>query len=329
MLCRYFGCHSISLPVGKRRMYFVVMQNLFNEGPVHQRFDLKGNRDRRIAISANEMERYIQLAREQRTIPKLMMDIDFHKFSTGIALSPRAAAKLQGQLCDDIVFLASRGIIDYSILLGVRYLKSGERLLAHTAPSQAGIYACDLEKVYYLGTVDMLQRYNWKWTVQRWLLGVVLCKDTRDVSAVRPEAYGTRLTKFVRARLFDVQSSNGGAGADGSSSRTRRHGMNGGSDVATLVVHEEDDDYDDNNDDQSELTGARMLSELRDYSFSSSSLDSSSGYQHGPSSPSAAYASVRESPQSQTPITVPEGRGTGNGAHHQKQPQYRKPSFFV
>ncbi|TYZ67527.1 hypothetical protein PybrP1_004713 [[Pythium] brassicae (nom. inval.)] len=325
LLCRYFGCHSISLPVGKRRMYFVVMQNLFNEGPVHQRFDLKGNRDRRQAINANQVESYIQLAREQRTINKLMMDIDFHKFSAGIALSPRGAATLQGQLCDDIVFLASRGIIDYSILLGVRYLKSGERLPSSSSAQSQGIYSSDLEKVYYLGTVDMLQRYNWKWTLQRWLLGVLLCKDTRDVSAVPPEAYGTRLTKFVRARLFDVQSGGGDAGVR----TTRRHGMNGGSDVATLVVHEEDD-YDD---DQSDLTGDRMSSELRDYSFSSSSLDSGSVYQHGPSSPSSvAYASVRESPQSQTPIAVPEGRGTGGGTHHhhhQKQPQYRKPSFFV
>lgn len=323
LLCRYFGCHSISLPVGKRRMYFVVMQNLFNEGPVHQRFDLKGNRDRRQAINANQIENYIQLAKEQRTINKLMMDIDFHKFNGGIALSPRSANKLQGQLCDDIVFLASRGIIDYSILLGVRYLKSGERLPSITAQSQ-GIYSSDLEKVYYLGTVDMLQRYNWKWTLQRWLLGVLLCKDTHDVSAVPPEAYGTRLTKFVRSRLFDVQGGSAGDG-DSSSRSARMHGdagMHGGSDVATLVVHEEDD-YDN----QSSLTAGRMSSELRDFSFSSSSLDSGSVYhQHGPGSPSVAYTSVDESPQSQSTITMADGRGT---PQHPLQQQFRKPSFFV
>lgn len=320
LLCRYFGCHSISLPVGKRRMYFVVMQNLFNEGPVHQRFDLKGNRDRRQAINASQVENYIQLAKEQRTINKLMMDIDFHKFNSGIALSPRNASKLQGQLCDDIVFLASRGIIDYSILLGVRYLRSGERLPSITAQSQ-GIYSSDLEKVYYLGTVDMLQRYNWKWTVQRWLLGVLLCKDTHDVSAVPPEAYGTRLTKFVRSRLFDVQGD-----STVSSRSTRLHGgggergRRGGSDVATLVVHEADDDYLD--DDQSELHA--MSSEMRDYSFSLSSLDSGSEYrQHAPASPSVAYASVNESPQSQASIVLSDGRSTGAGQ------QYRKPSFFV
>jgi len=206
MLCRYFGCHSISLPIGTRRMYFVVMQNLFNEGPVDQRFDLKGNRDRRQAITTSQVEHLIQKTRDHQPISQLMLDIDFRKLSSGIALSYPSAALVQGQLCDDIVFLASRGIIDYSILLGVTYLKNGERLPSMAAQSQ-GIYSNDLDKMYYVGIVDMLQRYNWRWTVQRWLLGMLLCKDTHDVSAVPPEEYGTRLTTFVRSRLFDIQGS--------------------------------------------------------------------------------------------------------------------------
>lgn len=206
MLCRYFGCHSITLPIGTRRMYFVVMQNLFNEGPVDQRFDLKGNRDRRQAVTTSEVEILIQKTRDQEPISQLMLDIDFRKLSAGISLSYPSASLLQGQLCDDIVFLASRGIIDYSILLGVTYLKTGERLPSIASQSQ-GIYANDLDKMYYIGIVDMLQRYNWRWTLQRWLLGFLLCKDTHDVSAVPPEEYGTRLTKFVRSRLFDIQGS--------------------------------------------------------------------------------------------------------------------------
>lgn len=187
-------------------MYFVVMQNLFNEGPVDQRFDLKGNRDRRQAITTSQVENLIQKTRDQQPISQLMLDIDFRKLSAGVALSYPSAALVQGQLCDDIVFLASRGIIDYSILLGVMYLKSGERFPSMAAQSQ-GIYSNDLDKMYYVGIVDMLQRYNWRWTVQRWLLGILLCKDTHDVSAVPPNEYGTRLTRFVRSRLFDIQGS--------------------------------------------------------------------------------------------------------------------------
>ncbi|KAG7391764.1 phosphatidylinositol-4-phosphate 5-kinase-like protein 1 [Phytophthora boehmeriae] len=200
MLCRYFGCHSISLPIGKRRMYFVVMQNLFNEGPVDQRFDLKGNRDRRQAVSATTMEGLIQVAKDRQPIGQLMMDIDFLKISTGVSLSYANTAMQQDQLCSDFVFLASRGIIDYSILLGVRYDSPEKREMRH-----GGFSSHDQEEVYYVGIVDMLQRYNWRWTVQRWLLGLLLCKDTHDVSAVPPEEYATRLSEFVREKLFNIQ----------------------------------------------------------------------------------------------------------------------------
>nr|CAI9859004.1 Phytopthora agathidicda GPCR-PIPK 11 [Phytophthora agathidicida] len=200
MLCRYFGCHSISLPIGKRRMYFVVMQNLFNEGPVDQRFDLKGNRDRRQAVSATAMEGLIQVAKDRKAISQLLMDIDFLKISSGISLSYANTALQQDQLCSDFVFLASRGIIDYSILLGVRY-NNPEKRRTH----QNGLSSHDQHEVYYVGIVDMLQRYNWRWTVQRWFLGLLLCKDTHDVSAVPPDEYATRLADFVREKLFDIQ----------------------------------------------------------------------------------------------------------------------------
>lgn len=204
MLCRYFGCHSITLPIGTRRMYFVVMQNLFNEGPVDQRFDLKGNCDRRQAVTASEVEDLIQKTREKQAISQLMLDIDFRKLSAGISLPYPSTALLQGQLCDDIVFLASRGIIDYSILLGVSYVRRSHQTSMRGSQCH-GIYSGDMDRMYYIGIVDMLQRYNWRWTVQRWLLGLLLCKDTHDVSAVPPNEYGTRLTKFVRSRLFDIQ----------------------------------------------------------------------------------------------------------------------------
>ncbi|CAH0513887.1 unnamed protein product [Peronospora belbahrii] len=201
MLCRYFGCHSISLPIGKRRMYFVVMQNLFNEGPVHQRFDLKGNRDRRQAVNATDMEGLILVAKDRKAISQLLMDIDFLTISSGISLPYATTVSLQDQLCSDFVFLASRGIIDYSILLGVRYNTSTQR----RRMDHNGLLSRDEKEMYYVGIVDMLQRYNWRWTLQRWFLGCLLCKDTHDVSAVPPDEYATRLADFVREKLFEIQ----------------------------------------------------------------------------------------------------------------------------
>lgn len=199
LLCRYFGCHSISLPIGKRRMYFVVMQNLFNKGPVDQRFDLKGNRDRRQAVSGTTMARLIESAKDRIAIHQLLMDIDFLKLRSGMALSYAHTALQQDQLCSDFVFLASRGIIDYSILLGVQY--TDEQFRSHGA----SLKSHDQKEVYYIGIVDMLQRYNWRWTLQRWLLGCLLCKDPHDVSAVPANEYASRLADFVRDKLFAMQ----------------------------------------------------------------------------------------------------------------------------
>ena len=183
-------------------MYFVVMQNLFSEGPVHQRFDLKGNRDRRQAVSANDMEGLIQVAKDKQAISQLLMDIDFLTISSGMSLSYANKVLQQEQLCSDFVFLASRGIIDYSILLGVRY-----DTLAQCRTHENGLLSHDKNEVYYVGIVDMLQRYNWRWTVQRWFLGCLLCKDTHDVSAVPADEYATRLADFVRKKLFHIQDS--------------------------------------------------------------------------------------------------------------------------
>ncbi|KAE8908572.1 hypothetical protein PF005_g21458 [Phytophthora fragariae] len=42
LLCRFLGCHSMQLPVGWNKMFFVVMENIFPDGPVDDRYDLKG-----------------------------------------------------------------------------------------------------------------------------------------------------------------------------------------------------------------------------------------------------------------------------------------------
>ncbi|EQC41990.1 hypothetical protein, variant [Saprolegnia diclina VS20] len=199
-LCRYFGCHSITLPVGTRCMYFVVMQNLFNEGPVHEVYDIKGNTDRRQAIPDGDVERVMQDTLARRCIEPLMLDIDFSRIHRCMHLSDANATAMQGQLKSDITFLAEQNIMDYSILVGVKHLSGDEAPVAglcNHVPSK------DLGDVYFVGIIDMLQQYSWRWAVQRWVLGTLLCKDTQDVSAVPARKYGARLLGFIRFSMFN------------------------------------------------------------------------------------------------------------------------------
>ncbi|KAF4135050.1 Phosphatidylinositol-4-phosphate 5-Kinase [Phytophthora infestans] len=301
MLCRYFGCHSISLPIGKRRMYFVVMQNLFNEGPVDQRFDLKGNRDRRQAVSAATMEGLIEVAKDRKAIGQLLMDIDFLKISSGISLSYANTAQQQDQLCSDFVFLASRGIIDYSILLGVRY-ENPEKRRSH----QNGLTSHDQNEVYYVGIVDMLQRYNWRWTVQRWFLGCLLCKDTHDVSAVPPDEYATRLADFVREKLFDIQENTSGPSFRNVHSRNIQSDHTGESGYSGISSRDASSPPTSMSVGILESSDIPSIEMQRLSVFSACSLDAI-GIEPSSlsSSPSVAYSSVCESP-----IEVPETRKT-------------------
>ncbi|KAF0686519.1 Aste57867_21706 [Aphanomyces stellatus] len=198
-LCRYFGCHSITLPVGTRRMYFVVMHNLFSEGPVHQRYDLKGNTDRRQAIPSVDVESTMRKTVQRERIDKLMMDIDFSRIHQSILFADANVVAAKARLEQDIQFLVDQHIMDYSILVGVQHL-DGPCL----SPVAGGaILSRDGTNFYSMGIIDMLQRYNWRWTVQRWFLGGVLCKDTSDVSAVPPVQYGQRLINFIHGSMFD------------------------------------------------------------------------------------------------------------------------------
>ncbi|ETV89684.1 hypothetical protein, variant 2 [Aphanomyces astaci] len=197
-LCRYFGCHSITLPVGTRRMYFVVMQNLFIHGPPQQRYDLKGNTDRRQAIPTAQVEGKMHAAIMREPIDKLMMDIDFTRIHQCILLADADATTVKLQLKNDIQFLAEHRIMDYSILVGVRYTANAcFHRVDMAVPSKDGM------TMYDIGVIDMLQRYNWRWTLQRWFLGGFLCKDMGDVSAVPPAQYGNRLIRFVRQSMFN------------------------------------------------------------------------------------------------------------------------------
>ncbi|RHY24795.1 hypothetical protein DYB32_008685 [Aphanomyces invadans] len=101
-LCRYFGCHSITLPVGTRRMYFVVMQNLFIEGVALD------------AIPSWDVEAKMHAAVMRKKIAKLMMDIDFSRIHQCISVSDADSTAVKTQLKRDIQFLAGLHIMDYS-----------------------------------------------------------------------------------------------------------------------------------------------------------------------------------------------------------------------
>jgi len=57
--------------------------------------------------------------------------------------------------------------------------------------------------IYYMGLIDILQRYTWQKQMEQFVKTRLLCRSSRGISAVPPEAYSKRFTRRVVDQLFD------------------------------------------------------------------------------------------------------------------------------
>ncbi|OQS00406.1 phosphatidylinositol-4-phosphate-5-kinase (Pi-PIPK-D2) [Achlya hypogyna] len=137
LLTRFYGCHSVKL-YGST-FYFVVMANLFSDNArtIHRRYDIKGSWVNRSAkqptkgksvtcrhcngkfifgvadADSNACPLRVGGSHEPNVILK---DNDL---TQKVRLNVAEAEELYAHICKDASFLASHGIMDYSLLMGV------------------------------------------------------------------------------------------------------------------------------------------------------------------------------------------------------------------
>ncbi|XP_024380770.1 phosphatidylinositol 4-phosphate 5-kinase 9 isoform X1 [Physcomitrium patens] len=120
LITKFFGLHRIK-PYGGQKVRFVVMGNMFcTELRIHRRFDLKGSSQGR---SADKVE-----IDETTTLKDLDLDYEFR-------LDPSWRDSLLRQLEYDCKFLEARGIMDYSMLLGLHFRAPQYRAPLSPGPS--------------------------------------------------------------------------------------------------------------------------------------------------------------------------------------------------
>ena len=132
---RYYGLHRVKMPHLRRKIHFVVMNNIFmTPKPIHTMYDLKG---------ATYSGRYVKMSKIIKKSHKgddvVRKDLNFHGFtddakpgSTKIDGQPTAENRqwlkigdpkrkilFANQVAADAVFLANCKIMDYSLLVGV------------------------------------------------------------------------------------------------------------------------------------------------------------------------------------------------------------------
>jgi 1-phosphatidylinositol-4-phosphate 5-kinase len=123
LLCRFFGMHRVK-PGG---MHLIVMCNIFDtDRAIHQRYDLKGSTVGR-AVPENE--------RLKATV--IYKDLDFKERLGELRLGAERKKLLMDQIRSDASFLASIGVMDYSLLVGVHNRSLRKSSLSAAEPRES------------------------------------------------------------------------------------------------------------------------------------------------------------------------------------------------
>ena len=272
MIVRILGAYSIKLY--SQSIHFICMANVFR-GPYTQHlevYDLKGSTymrwGKRVAQLKGQTARcrrcnesFVVGSRQGGSCPKSLNNrphmprvvLKDNDLNIRLNLSTSEKTQVFNQLQHDSNFLATQGLMDYSLLLGIKNLvqsASGVRrsaadssfieletsgkahkLLgdqhpvdmvmpsifteargAGAAPDtpfyqryEGGMQAVEVEGpgIYYLGIVDILQRWTWSKFFERWAKIMLRClwSDRDALSACPPDTYRRRFQERVVSAL--------------------------------------------------------------------------------------------------------------------------------
>ncbi|XP_024388541.1 phosphatidylinositol 4-phosphate 5-kinase 9 [Physcomitrium patens] len=165
LITKIFGLHRIK-PYGGQKVRFVVMGNMFcTELRIHRRFDLKGSSQGR---SADKVE-----IDETTTLKDLDLKYEFR-------LDPSWRDSLLRQLEYDCKFLESRGIMDYSMLLGLHFRAPQYRTLLTPGASSAR----DVPPNESFTSTNLDEGGDEEWASNRGLM--LVTRDASNVSSGTP-----------------------------------------------------------------------------------------------------------------------------------------------
>jgi 1-phosphatidylinositol-4-phosphate 5-kinase len=175
-------------------LHFMVMENIAPpKAPITVRFDLKGSTYGRTAPPAERLKQ----------VP-LLKDNDFQR---RLYLGPTRRRLFLSQALSDSQWLASHGIMDYSLLLCIATIPLDT---ADTFPRgfncfrqhYGGIRSSDdhdkdFTEVYYLGIIDIFQTFNLRKRFEYSLKSLVAKSGPDSLSSVDPAFYTRRFNDYL------------------------------------------------------------------------------------------------------------------------------------
>lgn len=291
LLTRIYGLHRVRLAPHQQYLSMTVMGNVLPHSAackVHEKYDLKGSSVGRRVLKRAEDSNHLDLSK------KTLKDCDLVR---KIVVGEENKRRLLEQLRRDVEFLASVGVMDYSLLLGIHFCGESESNLgrsmneqpAASSPTDSGLtcsssgpdsenslvvsdvgtgnaavgnssieqevrekyrpkhlrrgsrrntYAVppaarqssraptrflmvseegyvpwfrrdlggikghdsrqpDQKSIYFMGVIDILQRYDWSKKTERFLKTKLLCKDGDNISAINVCRYSQRFVERI------------------------------------------------------------------------------------------------------------------------------------
>ena len=213
-LTKYFGLHSVKLY--SKVIYFMVSGNVFpaDKGlaeKIKERYDIKGS----------WIDRHTNRHLFEN---KLMKDEDLHR---NLQLDPITSSNIHSQLAKDTAFLQKQNIMDYSLLLGVSYQQIDNKYNIRGSSAKKAYFIDENAEqeysqndllfnqelhdnytvkanivegpgVYYIGIIDMLQKWNTEKKLERFLKIYFRCKNHAGISCVEPVFYRKRFLKKMQ-----------------------------------------------------------------------------------------------------------------------------------
>ena len=227
LIVRFYGLHKVRLAPEQRYITVVVMENIFSKFDqlrIDHTYDLKGS-----TLGRRSLKR----GQTRESYRGTMKDLDLDH---PIVIGPDNKARLMKQLRRDVAFLTHCGIMDYSLLIGIHKITSGDDGQCDPEPntpwfrqdkgglrSYSPFHPCSIYEqqksgrdtfrgmteyqgtnvndlpiaTYFFGIVDVLQEYNLRKKAEHILKTRFLCRNRHKVSVVNQQEYGERFLKAM------------------------------------------------------------------------------------------------------------------------------------
>jgi len=197
LICRVYALYGVTLM--ENTVYFMIMEDIFFEmgkTPPYKPaevYDMKGSEYKR-KVGTNPIN------------GDVLKDLDFR---LPLLLSYRVGTTLLNELELDSAFLFEKGLMDYSLLLGISYVIEREHDYEDPNLSESTRFLRNARPIstrklsgYAFGIIDYLQLWNWRKRVERCFKIYLKCATPDKISAIPPNDYRERFLTNLRKRLF-------------------------------------------------------------------------------------------------------------------------------